>query len=149
MAWVTEANVEAELSDSITDTSQPTSTELAGFIADIENDVKGVLYSKGVTVASIDSGTTPICHGNVKLWALWGVLSRTFAAMGGVTTMQVQKEQAYWERYKERKAEVLADPAILGSDTPFSTAASDLGVAGLDDDDDEAHDRLFAMDDVY
>jgi len=147
--YVIETDVEAELSCVIGAESQPTSTELNDFIADIEGEVNGYLYSVGVTTASIASDTTPIVFRVVKQWALWGICSRVLAAMGGSVNSQMDKEEWYWSRYQLKRDEILANPAVLGSDTPFTSAAGSLGVAGVADDDDDAHDRKFAMDDEY
>ena len=147
--YLIEADVEAELSVVIGDTSQPTSTELNGFITGIESDVKGVLNSVGVSVASIDSTTTPIIYNIVKQWSLWGVCSRTLAAMSGAVTTHLDKEEWYWDRFERRRAEIIANPLVLGGDTPFSTDDDDTHLGGINDDDDDSHDRIFAIDDNY
>jgi len=149
MAFVTEVNVEAELSYSITDSTQPTSTELTDIIADIEAEVKGYLYAARINSASINSSATPDCFRSVKLVCLWGICSRVIAAAGGLVRSTQQKEDSYWERYVTKLAQINEKPTILGDDTPFLTSFPSINIDGLTEDSDEYHEPVFAIDDVF
>lgn len=144
--YVDEADVEAELSYVISATSKPSSTQLDQIIDDIEAEVNGVLHSVGVSVASLDESGTPISWTIIRQTTLWGVCSRTIAAAGGLVMGKGEKEEDYWERYQIKLAAIHDDPDILGSDCPFSTGSSDIKVAAVCDDDDEAHSRIFELD---
>jgi len=148
MAYVAETDVEGELSYDISTNTQPTTAEVAVFIADIEAKVNGVLDAVGVA-RDLNAVTHAICYKIVKQIALWGVCSRVIAASGGLVLNQAGKEQAYWERFKPELAAIREDPSLLSTDAPFSTSATRLEVAGIVDEDDEAHDRIFAMDDEF
>jgi len=148
MAYVAETDVEGELSYAITISTQPTTVEVAIFIAEIEAKVNGVLDAIGIS-RDLDSVANAICYNIVKQISLWGVCSRVIAASGGLVLNQAGKEEAYWERFERELAAIHDNPALLSTDAPFSSSSARLGVAGLTDDDDEAHDRIFALDDEY
>jgi len=149
MAWLAETDIEGELSYSITDTTQPTTTEVAAFIADIEAEVSGYFYAARVSVPSLDATTTPVSYKIAKQTALWGVCSRVIAAAGGMIRNTADKEEAYWERYVTKLAQIKDNPAILGSDAPFLTTFPALNIDGLTEDSDEYHEPVFAMDDEF
>ena len=149
MAYITEAHIEGELSYSITDTTQPTSTEVTDIIADIEAEVNGHLYSVGVSVSGLDVTATPIAWRGVKQVALWGAASRVIAAAGGLIRAQTGKEKDYWDRYEAKLLAIEKDPRILGSDTPFATGSDALEFSYITSDDDEYNDPIFRTRDEF
>jgi len=149
MAWLAETDIEAELSYAITTTTQPTTSEVSDMIGDIEAEVSGYLYAARISVAGLSSTTTPISYKIARQVALWGACSRVIAAAGGLIRSQAGKEEAYWERYVTKLAQIKENPAILGSDAPFLTSFPALNVDGLTEDSDDYHEPVFAMDDEF
>jgi len=135
--YVDEADVEAELSHTIGAATKPSSTQLDQMIDDIEAEYNAVLYAVGVTVASIDEDDTPIVFKVSRQTCLWGVCSRVIAAAGGLVMGKGEKEEDYWDRFQLKLAAIKENPAFLGSDAPFSTSASRIGIhySPMDGDD--------------
>lgn len=147
MAYLAESDIEAELSLDIDANSTPNTTEVAGFIADIEADLNGVLYAVGVSLP-LTEASHPNAWKILTQTALWGVCSRVIAAFGGVVIEQGPKEANYWERYREKLRQIEENPASL-YDAPFSTSSSRLSLGGLTSTDDDSYDPFFKMDDVF
>jgi len=138
MSWVTEAQVEGELSYEITTLTQPTTAEVATFILAIEAQVQGILNSVKINPAGITESGTPNTFLVVQQWALWGVCARVIAAAGGLIRSQPQKERNYWDRYNTCWHEIKEDPNTLGTDAPFYTGDTNMiwpdGIVSTDAD---------------
>ena len=89
MAYLIETDIEAELSLDIDANSTPNTTEVAGFIADIEADLNGVLYAVGVSLP-LNEISHPNAWKILAQTALWGVCSRVIAAYHKGATAKVQ-----------------------------------------------------------
>ena len=145
MAYLSVSDIERELSYSFSTSTEPTDTEIAEFISQVEADLNGQLSSVGVSVP-VSSSSSPGSFALLKQAATWGVCARVLGAYGGLITSDAPKAEIYWQRYKDFLVRVRENPAIL-YDASWDTTK--VRVDGITDDDDEYHDAIFAMDDEF
>jgi len=144
-SFLVRQDVATELNVKFSESTQPSIAEIEHMIEDIEAEVRGFVTSAGLAVPT--KTANPYSFSFVRMTTMWGVCSRCQAAYGGNVINMSPREEMYWDRYQAYLKKIQDTPSILSDATTLSTQSNMPD--GITDSDDEYHESIHAMDDVY